>query len=231
MAYGRLLVSAQERRWTEKELGSLGLSFWKIWGSHSPATIQKLCTVIRHMCDFTTVVENYIDGRWVSRMPAELTDQRNYVQHSLISLETGAEIEKGGERLTEPHYESCRLACIAYSFLVIFPFPPIVGLFERLTARLQKAMMNIRLRLDELSRPRLELHLWIAVMGAIICVGLPDRAFYIREITKILPQLQVDSYEGLVRILQTFLWHPKTNNYDGMDLWRALKPPAPKRPP
>lgn len=223
MVKGRLSVSSQERRWAENTLGPLASSFRQLWGALSPLPLQKLCIVIRDMADFTIVVENYVEGRWVPRLPAELTDQRNYVHHSLMSLDTETESEERGERLHDQHYEPCRLACIAYSFLVIFPFPPIVGLFERLGSRLQKSIMNIRLRLDELGRPRQELHLWIAVMGAIICTGLQERAFFIREVSQALTQLKVSSFDGLIRILQTFLWHPKTSNYDAMDLWRALK--------
>ncbi|RVX74523.1 hypothetical protein B0A52_01649 [Exophiala mesophila] len=223
MVNGRLSVSLQERRWAENALGPLGSSFREIWGTYSPLPVQKLCEVIRDACDFTIVVENYAEGRWVPRLPAELTDQRNYVHHKLMSLDSDAEIAERGEWLHDQHYEPCRLACLAYSFLVIFPFPPILGVFERLGSRLQKSIMRSSLRLEELGRARQELHLWIVVMGAIICTGLPERAFYIRELSQTLKLLKVSSFDSLVRILQTFLWHPKTSNYDAMDLWRALK--------
>src|SRR3954467_8876157 len=76
---GRLSLSDQEREWVTSSLGQLGKGFWKIWDSSKAVEVNELCIVIQHICDFTTVVENHVQGRWMSRTFTEIIDQRNFV--------------------------------------------------------------------------------------------------------------------------------------------------------
>lgn len=218
---GRLAISVQERQWAEPVLGAIGSSFLKIWADSDNDTTINLLKAICHMCDFTIVVNNYMEGRSVTREPAAMTDQRNFTQHTLMALPASSELENAGYQYDE-QYEPCRLACIVYSFLVIFPLPPIAGLFERLTAKLQKSLFNMCSSLD-LDRDRMELQVWILTMGAIITIGLPERDWFLSEMRPLLHILALKDVRQFSRVLDGFLWHANTSARDAMDLWRDLQ--------
>lgn len=173
--------------------------------------------VIQHACDFTVVVENYVRGRWTPRTSTEIMDQRNYIQHSLMSLPSYRALSADEVYVDEVHYESARLAVIIYSFLVIFPIPPVAGPFETLTRLLRRESEQHILK--HARRARLHIQLWILMMGAIASIGLPCRPWFLSELAVYMKMAKIDSWQDLQAILQTFLWHPGTNNVDGLDIW------------
>lgn len=216
-----LAVTGQERSSTSSTLGALGTSFLNVWKHSADRATFQLLQVIQHMCDFTIVLENYVQGRPVSRPPAALTDQRNFTQHALISLLSAQEIENEHAEVCDVQYESCRLACIVYSLLVVFPLPPMVGYFERVTARLQESLLRMKpggIQGDS----RRELQVWILTMGATISIGLPERTWFLNELATTVQPLRIRDPETFTGVLQGFLWHPKTNSRDGLKLWREL---------
>ncbi|KIW70544.1 hypothetical protein PV04_02803 [Phialophora macrospora] len=217
-----LAVSVAERQWAESTMGTLATSFAMVWPEPEDDALVALLGVIRDMADFTIVVENYIEGRSVPRLPVVLTDQRNYVQHRLMSLESNEEIERRRTAPADLQYEACRLACIAYSFLVIFPLPPVVGLFERLSKRLQISVLQRRSPVDDLPYARLAMQLWILTLGAVATIGLPERAWFVNELLPVMLRLGVDQWEQMEQLLRGFLWHPKTSERDGLDVYRDV---------
>ncbi|OQV03891.1 hypothetical protein CLAIMM_08871 [Cladophialophora immunda] len=168
---GRLSVTSHERDAVAPDLGQLGTGFWQVWSANASSTsyLDDLLTVIRDICDFTVVVENHASGRWMPRTSPEIIDQRNFVQHKLMSLLSAEELVATSDAAAavddDAQYETCRLACILYSFLVVFPVPPVVGPFEILIERVKRALQAVEWKIFE--PPRLRLHLWILVMGAI----------------------------------------------------------------
>ena len=115
MQDGELTVTPEEHEAAASDLGPLGTGFWEVWDTSVSAAVHELCGVIREACDFTVVVENYIQGRWMQRTSTEMIDQRNHAQHTLMSLKTSQEWENKGVEV-DLQYESCRLAVIIYSF-------------------------------------------------------------------------------------------------------------------
>lgn len=203
------------------DLGSLGTGFWDVWNEDSPPEILDLSEVIRDACYFTIVVENYVRGRWMQRTSTEILDQRNYIQHSLMSLRTSQELRSQGIRVNDLHYESCRLATIIYSFLVVFPVPPIPGPFETVTHLLQQELEKIHI--ESLEMPRLTMHLWTLVMGAIACIGLSERSWFVSKITKLSQIMEIREWQDLQKVLRSYLWHPGTSNADGIELWDEVE--------
>jgi hypothetical protein len=194
-----------------------------VWKLEAGVEVQTLCLVIQHLCDFTLVVDNYVEGRETHRLPAELTDQRNYAQHSLMSLLSGAELRAQGFEAVDPQYDSCRLACIAYSFLVVFPFPPMVGLFDKIASSLQKRLLAIESNESTFDELRTHLQLWTLMMGGIISIGLPIYSWYIRQLSRVVRHLGLRSWHEMTDILQKFLWHPATNARDGAEIWKDIQ--------
>jgi hypothetical protein len=220
---GRLAVSDEEHEWNWPLSSRLGSGFWNVWRLEAGVDLQKLCLAIQHLCDFTIVVDNYVEGREAHRLPAELTDQRNYAQHSLMSLLSGAELRARGFEAVDPQYDSCRLACIAYSFLVIFPFPPMVGLFDRVALSLQKRLLEIENNESTIDNLRTHLQMWVLMMGSIISIGLPIYSWYIRQLSLVVTRTGIRTWPEMTDILQKFLWHPTTNARDGAEIWKDVQ--------
>ncbi|OAG39565.1 hypothetical protein AYO21_06209 [Fonsecaea monophora] len=224
---GRLSVTSYERDAVAGDLGQLGTSFRHVWsaGSSTPSYIDDLLAVIQDICDFTVVVENHASGRWVPRTSPVIIDQRNYVQHSLMSLPSAEELlapKPTDVALDDSQYETCRLACIIYSFLVVFPVPPVVGPFETLIDRLKSALQTTEWK--SFGRPRRKLHLWTLTMGAIGSIGLPDRPWFLLRIMEVLDDdFDMAGWQDLKGLLQSFLWHPRTSDLDGLDVWKAVQ--------
>src|ERR1700743_927657 len=96
---GRLAVPSHEREAVANDLGKLGTGFWKVWNLNAattPVYLDPLLEVIQDIGDFTVVVENHASGRWVPRTSPEIIDQRNFVQHRLLSLSTEQEFVDQG---------------------------------------------------------------------------------------------------------------------------------------
>ena len=222
MVEGRLNIDMQEREWASPVLGPLGSGFWKVWGSSNTSTIRDLCIIIQHVCDFTIVVENHIEGRWSPRTFTTIIDQRNFIQHSVMSLKPARELFEHGATPEEDLYEPCRLAIIVFSFLVVFPVPPVAGPFESLTERLLVALSEIKSCGEPLSSSKLLL--WILVMGAVAAIGLPKRQWFLRRIHDLLQTLAVEDWKDMKVILQSFLWLPSTNDFDGQEVWAEMHP-------
>jgi hypothetical protein len=222
MIEGRLSINDREREEAFYTLGSLGSGVWQAWGPSTATEVKDLCIVVRHVCDFAIVVENYIQGRWSPRTFTVIIDQRNFVQHSLMSLKSKREVLDDGATIGESLYEPCRLAVIAFSFLVVFPLPPVVGPFESLSDQLLAELTTINMDDESVSQPRLLL--WILVMGAIAAIGLPEREWFIRRIHDLSVKMGIVNFEEMKGVLQTFLWLPSANDPDGQDLWTEIPP-------
>lgn len=218
----RLAVTPKEREWALPVLQTLGFAFFKLWSNTNDDSTEALLRVIQHLCDFTVLVENYIEGRANPRPPAAFTDQRNFTHHSLIALPSAQDLEDQGVKGFDLQYESCRLGCMVYSLLVVFPMPPLVKLFEKLSVRLQRTILNLRLP-TVVQQDRWDLHVWVLAMGALISIGLAERNWYVSELAFFCKSLGISSHEDLIHILQGFLWHPATNGDDGSQLWDDIQ--------
>ena len=219
MVDGELSISIAEREAAAATgLGPLGRGFSKVWDAASSPAIVELHRIIRLACDLTIVIENCTQGRWLRPIP-EMIDQRNYVQHSLMSLPTSQDLIDRGVDICDPYYDSCRLATIIYSFLLIFPVPPVSGPFETLTLQLRRELETMSLENKDCPRP--EMHLWILVMGAIASLGLPARPWFLSRAMALSDTLDLHEWQDLKRVLESFLWHYSTSDVDGVEVWEC----------
>jgi hypothetical protein len=173
------------------------------------------------MCDFTVIVENHVQGRWTPRTFTVIIDHRNFVQHSLMSLDTAKELYDKDTNMDEPLYECCRLAAIVYSLLVIFPLPPVLGPFEGLAEQLHMELTRIGVNYD--TAPRSKLLLWTLVMGAIASIGCRQRPWFLSQIQTLSAKMDVRDWRQAKEIVESFLWLPSTNDPDGRDLWIEMQ--------
>ncbi len=60
-------------------------------------------------------------------------------------------------------------------------------------------------------------------MGAIASIGLPDRPWYLLRVMEVLDEFDMANWKDLKDLLKTFLWHPRTSDLDGLDIWKAVQ--------
>ncbi len=221
--YCRGTERSLERLSPSPDLATLGSGFSTAWGSIHSQDLLSLMTALTEIVVFTIFMDNFIEGRYVLKTPVELTDFRNDCQHQLMSLPASKSLRIAGQYDVDPQYESCRLACIAYSLLVVFPLPPTVGLFDKLVGRLHIETASLSDAYESFDIGRTKLHFWILAIGAIVSIGLPERHYFLTELLLRAESLEITSWPAASEVLRTFLWHPSTNSKDGLDLWRDMQ--------
>jgi hypothetical protein len=216
---GSLSVSSAERGLAQASLPHLGNSFLALWKDSQDPMVKDLLQVIQNICDYTILVENHMQGLPNQRPPITIVDSRNYTQHCLLSLPSLQELESYGMPGYDEHYEPCRYACMIYNLLVVWPTPPIVGLYERAAIRLRRSQLGLR----PSPTSSKELLVWILTMGAIISVGTPHRTWFVGVLAELVNELKLKTSQDFITLLSGYLWHPKTNTADGISLWTELK--------
>ena len=205
------------------DLAMLGSGFSTAWGLMPSPVLLDLMRTLAECADFTVFMDNFLEGRHMLKSPVELTDARNHCQHQLMSLPSSKSLRIAGQLDLDSQYESCRLCCIAYSLLVVFPLPPTVGVFETLVRRLQSEIRS--LSSEDFNTNQRRMHFWILTIGAILSIGLPERQFFLTELIYQARHLGIGMWPEAFEILKVFLWYPSTNSKDGQDMWREMCAP------
>ena len=201
----------------------LGLGFGTAFYAATSKESLDLIEVLSLFADFTIFMDNFLEGRSVLQEPVELTDLRNFCQHRLTSLSSSRDLIAADVLDVNPQYESCRLACIGYSLLVVFPLPPTVGLFEKLVRRIRMEIASLSTFHEAFNTGQRKLHFWILAIGAIVSTGLPERQQFLVQLVDQAERLGITDWKTAVEVFKHFLWHPSTNNKDGLDLWRDMQ--------
>ena len=216
-------ISASEHYLPPSDLRMLGLGFAMVWSSANSLSIPELLGVLAQFSDFTFFLDNFVEGRYVLHEPVELTDARNYSQHALMWLPTSRALSTTSQVEVDAQYETCRLATLLYSLLVVFPLPPTVGLFEKPVRRLRTEVAALSSLQQGFDGPRRKLHYWILTMGGVASIGLSERQYFLKELIDQSDRLSIKSWQEALDTLKHFLWHPTTNNKDGLDLWNDMQ--------
>ena len=181
-----------------------------------------LLAVLELVANFTRFVDSFLDGRMPLKDTVELTDLRNFCQYRLVSLPSPRYLTHDGHPTPDVQYDVCRLASLGYSLLVIFPLPPIMGLFERLARLLRTEVNNMSDILPSFDHDRMLLHLWVLMVASVISIGLPEQECFFDHLSELMARMHLSTWHEVSAILQLFLWQPSTNNKDGMDILKGI---------
>jgi hypothetical protein len=198
---------------------NIGRGFPEDWRHSNIQLLRDLFTTLRYMAGYTVLVYNHCQGTAMQSTGA-LTDQRNSIQHRLLSLPPHPyeQCSEGICRL----YESTRLTAEVYSLLCVYPYPRGHAPFGELASLLRKELSG--LDLGNVSYEESKLLLWILVMGAIVTVGALERLWFISTLRHVSGRLELESWQEMKSILTTFLWLDMTNDIDGSDVWDEVSP-------
>ncbi|KAJ9605320.1 hypothetical protein H2200_009977 [Cladophialophora chaetospira] len=182
---------------------------------HEP--VEQLLMALKWIIQYTFAVDDQVKNRPEAHKLSCLSDERNFVQHSLLLL-----TPLPTEELDEPPLlRLARLGTVVYSMLVVFPLPAIAAPFHRLAQDIKAQLLDpsIQAWWTEAS----DLILWVTAMGAIAAIGTPDRQWYRTILDELTRQLGIESWPSTRERLGMFLWYEYTNDSDGLKLWTEIE--------
>jgi hypothetical protein len=179
--------------------------------------VEQLLTCLKWIIQYTFAVDDRVSGRAEAQKPGKLLDQRNFVQHSLMSL-TPLQLEEHDEH---PLIRLARLGTVVYSLLVVFPIPAVAAPFHRLASDIKHHLLEPAIRLWWTDASLLIF--WATTLGAIASIGSPDRQWYCTILDKLTTQIGAENWADVKSRLGAFLWYEYTNDSDGVKLWREIE--------
>ncbi|KIX98345.1 uncharacterized protein Z520_05646 [Fonsecaea multimorphosa CBS 102226] len=179
--------------------------------------VEKLLIVLKWIIQYTFAVDDHVKARPEAQKLGCVSDERNFVQHSLLLL-----TPLPGEVQDEhPLIRLARLATVIYSLLVVFPLPAIAAPFHRLARDIQELLLDSSLQ--PWSNEASDLILWATAMGAIAAIGSPDRAWFCATLDDLTRRLGIGNWATMRDRLGMFLWYQYTNDSDGIRLWTEIE--------
>lgn len=176
-------------------------------------------TVLQAMVDLSVVIDHHCRGIRPIVDIIDLIDTRNTIQHGLMSLPTGEELEYG--QVSSVYlYESIRHAAIIYSAAVTFPLPPSTGIFRTATTRLQNILDESKS--DPCWQLCPDVLLWILVLGGIASFGTEERIWFVQNMAAVSAALNISEWEQAIEKLENYLWLGSTCNSGGQLLWAEV---------
>jgi hypothetical protein len=180
---------------------------------------EKAAIVLQDIADLTTIIDDHCRGsKFISDIRV-LIDHRNTVQHDLLSLPTGDELEPGDVR-SVCLYDSIRHAAVIYSAAVTFPLPPLTGIFRKLSSSLKKVVDESKL--DPCWQMRPKTLLWILVLGGIAATNAPERIWYVQKLSALSISLGFPDWDEVAEELGTYLWLESACEVGGRLLWMEV---------
>ena len=180
-------------------------------------SVEQLLMALKWIIQYTFAVDDHVKSRPEAHKLGCLSDERNFVQHSLLLL-TPLRAEEPDD---PPLLHLSRLGTVVYSMLVVFPLPAIAAPFQRLAQDIKAQLLDpsIQAWWTEAS----DLILWVTAMGAIAAIGTPDREWYRTILDELTRQLGLESWPSMRERLGMFLWYVYTNDSDGLKLWTEIE--------
>ena len=175
--------------------------------------------VFHEMLVLTVVIDRHCRGITPIAEIVDLVDTRNAIQHSLMSLPTGDELDYG-QITSVCLYEAIRHSAIIYSAAVIFPLPASTGIFGMAATRLQHILDESK------SNPCWQLCpdalLWILVLGGVASFGTLERFWFVQNLTAVSASLNLSLWEQVLEKLDNYLWLDSACGSGGRLLWTEV---------
>lgn len=206
-------------------LKDLGSGFFKLHGWLPAEHATKMQEIFVDMADYTRATQDFLLGPPEDRNSAIMADQRNSLQHRLMSLKR---LDEDGF-YEKDVYDLCWYAAVAYSMIVVFPLSPKAAKFDRLARLIKEKMLNKIVLKTWTTGP--DLVVWNTVIGALCAVGSPYRSWFVHVLQAQAQQLSISSWLELKMRLMDFLWLPLASDTDGEMLWAEVELASPRYDP
>jgi hypothetical protein len=212
----------------EHPLAQLGIGFQILRDLLPDEDDHALSFALRNLSTYSLAVDDYIMGRPQALSLGTLADQRNFVQHSLMSLRSSSDdFERDSANDTFLLQEACWTAGVIYSLITVFPVPHSTAPFVLLSRQLKQHLVFTSAHFSRRWQKPSQLVLWMTFMGALASTADDDESkavkeWYITVLERLVHRMQILSWERLKDVLLRFLWFPSTSDTDGQQLWKEI---------
>lgn len=160
--------------------------------------------ILHDMVIYTDRIQSLVHGRVCQSQPQmlSLVEQRNWIQHRLLSLPSKDECVAPVSFLYEPF----RLAARIYSLAVILPLPMAVAPFARLAKLLQVEISQAMEYEPVFSDAEVDLLLWMVVLGGIASEGKRVRSWYETMLRHLLQGRDFICFAEVKSAMKKVLW-------------------------
>lgn len=187
---------------------------------------ERASDVLQDMANLAIVIDGHCRGARPIADMGMFIYRRNALQHRLMSLSTGDELN-AGEVGYPNFYEAIRLAMVIFSAAVTFPLPPLSGIFPKLARNLVGVLEMSELESYKQRYPKSIL--WVLIMGGISAIGTEDRPWYIDSLREVARELGFWEWDDIAREMEAFLWLSSACDSGGSSLWAEVKAIAPSK--
>jgi len=175
--------------------------------------------VLQAMADISVIIDHHCRGIQAIANFELYIRQRNTLQHRLMSLPKGEELEYG-EVSSICLYESIRHTAIIFSAAVTFALPPHSGIFRTLASRLKTIMEESKF--DPCWQLCPKTLVWMLVLGGISSTGTADRGWYVQNLAAVTAALNLSEWEDVEEELKAYLWMSSACAPGGLALWEEV---------
>ncbi|PYH91102.1 hypothetical protein BO71DRAFT_433222 [Aspergillus ellipticus CBS 707.79] len=184
----------------------------------------ELAEVFYAMHLYTKIVEEHLNSHVVNPDFSLLSDQRNLIHYTLLSLPAAKQVE--GFASYQPHeviYETCRIAALIFGVGVVFPLPA----QSTPLAQLAKLIQNV-LKITDIAstwnHPQAHIALfWVLVLSGIAADDQPERSWFVRLLGQAANNHGIDSWDDARKLLGLMLWYDRACDQAGRELWLEVK--------
>jgi hypothetical protein len=200
--------------------GQLGEAFKSQPVANSPNPDLAQC--LEMMSNMTSLIDAYTTGFVSIPNIAYLTERRNMVQHTLLSLPLAPGPESieysstGTSSWISFAYELLRLTALIYSVGVLFPMPPASETLDKLVIMLNAELTEKEHKLWINCPGTL---LWMLVLGGIAAEHLSVRLEFVSRLATLSAAMDINLWPDVVEVMERHLWMESACDFGGQKLW------------
>lgn len=180
---------------------------------------SEIAEVLHAIKLYTVILDSYHAGRMEAYDMCEICDQRNLIQHTILSLPTADKLDialQGGH----PIYEACRLVAVILGVTIVFPLPPQAAPLQTLVRHLVEELCKYDMHSIWNRSDTAGALIWILVIGGIAATGLPERDYFVSVIALLASQMGISSWATLKNKIPKYLpWLDIACDAAGQNLW------------
>ncbi|KAK5044763.1 hypothetical protein LTR84_010537 [Exophiala bonariae] len=212
-------------------LGQLGTGFRALYDLLPSDVARPLFLTLHNLSTYSLAVDDYIMGRSQAQDLGALADQRNFVQHNLLSRSLGPDGDVHSPKEDAiVLQQACWAAAVIYSLIAVFPVPHRRAPFAKLAYQLKHSLVYTNNLLTSRWHDSSSLLLWMIFMGALASTANDEgggeqegcKEWYINVLERFVHRMQIASWGALKDQLLNFLWFPSTSDADGQQLWTEI---------
>ena len=184
---------------------------------------KELAETFHAMKIYTSMLDGYQRGALKTFDLSLIADQRNIIQHHVLSLPRASEIKVVFTVKVKGVYEVCRIATLIFSMGVMFPLQKLSTAYNPLVKQLKLELLELKAMMDIYQPEVLDLVIWVATLGAIAAEKTIERSWFVHVLKHLTEHARISRWNDLEERLERILWLRNACNDAGYRLWLEVQ--------